>query len=294
MIDPVFIAAAIAIAVSINFGVASHIQHIALDHMDVGTGTLVNIATSAAIFWALSPLFLVPETLLTPPIAYFVAAGLIVPAVSITFSTLSVKTIGPGLTAGLAATSPVFAMAIAVTFLDEMVTAPILTGTLVVMFGIMMIAMFRSNQTSSRWPLWAISLPLVAALTRGISHPLIKLGLTGLPAGLTGPLTAALVTSTVSLIVLASLRLASRRALPAWNRGYLWFALCGVINGVGILGLGIALNIGDVIVVSPLVATTPVFTLLLGYIIFRRETITWSTVAAIGLIFCGCLLIILR
>jgi drug/metabolite transporter, DME family len=290
LIDPVFIAAAIAIAVSINFGIASHIQHIALDHMDVSTGTLVNVATSAAIFWALSPFFLVPETLVTPPVAYFAAAGLIVPAVSITFSTLSVKTIGPGLTAGLAATSPIFAMAIAVLFLGETVTAPILTGTLVVMFGIMLIAAFRSRQTSSNWPLWALLLPLVAALTRGISHPLLKLGLTGLPS----PLTAALVTSTVSLIVLSLLRLVSRRALPAWNRGYLWFALCGVINGAGILGLGIALDIGDVIVVSPLVATTPVFTLLMGYAIFRRETITWSTVAAIGLIFCGCLLIILR
>ena len=290
MTDPVFIAAAIAIAVSINFGVASHIQHIALDHMDVATGTLVNIATTALIFWVLSPLYLVPETLLTAPVAYLWSAGLIVPSVSITFATLSVKTIGPGLTTGLAATSPIFSMAIAVLFLGETVTGSILAGTLFVMGGIMLIAAFRSRQTASSWPLWAISLPLIAALARGIAHPLMKLGLNGLPS----PLTAGLVSTSVSLIVLSLVRLGARRGLPAWNRGYLWFALCGVINGFGIVGLGIALNIGSVIIVSPLVATTPVFTLLMGYVIFRREAITWPTVAAIALIIFGCVLIILR
>lgn len=290
MIDPVFIAAAIALAVSVNFGVAAHVQHIATDHMDVATGTLVNIATTAVIFGALSPLYLEPATLVTPPVAYFAVAGLIVPAVSITFSTLAVKTIGPGLTAGLAATSPVFAMVIAVVFLGEVVTSSILLGTLIVMAGIMLIAGFRGRIAARSWPLWALSLPLVAALTRGISHPLLKLGLTDLPS----PLTAGLVSSSVSLAVLALVRLFSGRGLPAWNRGYLWFALCGVINGLGIVGLGIALSIGSVIVVSPLVATTPMFTLLLGYAIFRRETITWTAVAAIGLIVVGSVLIILR
>ncbi|MFY0614249.1 MAG: DMT family transporter [Hyphomicrobiaceae bacterium] len=290
MVDPVYIAAAIAVAVSINFGVASHIQHIALDHMDAGTGTLINIATTALIFWVFSPLYLVPETLLTPPVIYFVAAGLIVPSVSITFSTLSVKTIGPGLTAGLAATSPIFAMVVAVLFLDEIVTSRILSGTMIVIFGVMLIAGFRSQSTTSNWPLWAISLPLVAALTRGIAHPLMKLGLTGLPS----PLTAGLISTSVSLVVLALVRLGSRRRLPGWNRGYLWFALCGVINGAGIVGVGTALNIGSVIVVSPLVAATPAFTLILGYLVFRRERITWPTVAAIALIFVGCVLIILR
>lgn len=289
MIDPVFIAAAIAIAVSVNFGVAAHVQHIATDHMDVATGTLVNIATTALIFLALSPLHLEPATLLTPPVAYFAVAGLIVPSVSITFSTLSVKTIGPGLTAGLAATSPVFAMVIAVVFLGEVVTGSILLGTLIVMAGIMLIAGFRGRIAGS-WPLWALSLPLVAALTRGISHPLLKLGLTDLPS----PLTAGLVSTSVSLFVLALVRLFSGAGLPAWNRGYLWFALCGVINGLGIVGLGFALSIGSVIVVSPLVATTPMFTLLLGYAIFRRETITWTAVAAIALIVVGSVMIILR
>ena len=73
--DPVSLAAAIALLVSINFGVANHVQHIALDHMDVRSGTMVNIATTALIFWLLSPFYLVPSTLLTSSAAYFALAG---------------------------------------------------------------------------------------------------------------------------------------------------------------------------------------------------------------------------
>jgi len=237
----------------------------------------------------LSPLYLVPETLLSRPTAWFALAGVIVPALSITVSTLSVKMIGPGLTTGVAATSPVFAMAIAVLFLGEMVTAPIIVGTAIVIIGIMVIAL-RSTRGQVSWPLWALAFPLIAAMARGISHPVIKLGLAGLPS----PLTAALVATTVSLVVLGGLHIASGHRLPAWNRGYLWFGLCGIINGIGLVGLAIALDIGEVVIVSPLIATTPAFTLLMGHFIFRREVITWRTVGAIGLIFVGVILVIAR
>lgn len=291
--DPVTLAAAIALLVSINYGFANHIQHIALDYMDVRSGTLVNIATTAVLFWALSPFFLSPQTLLSPSIGFFALAGLIVPALSITFATLSVKIIGPGLTSGLAATSPVFAMAVAVAVLGEIVTSRILLGTVIVIGSVMMIA-FRTKGAGAAWPLWALGLPLAAAAARGIAHPLVKLGLAGVPS----PMTATLVSASVSLIVLAILQAASGRALPRFTgravRGYVWFALCGVLNGIGLLGLAVALQLGDVVVVAPIVATTPAFTLLLGYFVFRRETVTRSAIAAIALIFIGAVLIILR
>lgn len=287
--ETIYLAAAIAVCVSIIFGIASHVQQIALDHMDVRSGTIVNIATTTAITWLLAPVYLVPENLATQSAALFALSGLIVPAVSISFATLSVRTIGPGLTAGLASTAPVFAMIVAVLWLGEVVTAQILAGTLILVMGIVLIAL-RSQRGGANWPLWALALPLVAALTRGVSHPIIKLGLVGLPS----PMTAALISSTVSLVVLYAIHLAAGRTFPAWNRGYYWFALCGVINGVGIIGLNLALQLGEVIVVSPLIAATPAFTLLTGYLIFRREVIGWSTVGAISLIFCGCVLIIVR
>lgn len=76
--------------------------------------------------------------------------------------------------------------------------------------------------------------------------------------------------------------------------GYVWFALCGIMNGIGLVGLNTALEMGDVVIVSPLIATVPAFTLLTGWLFFRREALSWPTIAATAAIFCGCLLIITR
>ena len=289
MLEPIYLAATIAISTCIVFGVSNHVQHLAVDHMDVQSGTLILVATPTIMLWLLSPLFLAPETLLTTPVAWFALAGLIVPSLSMTFQTLSVRMLGPGLTAGLASTSPVFAMILAVTVLGEMVSPGTLAGTAIVVGGIAFIAL-RARGAGASWPLWAIAVPLGAALTRGLSHNIVKHGLDGLPS----PMTAALVGSTVSMIVLSTAHLAAGRSLPAWNVGYGWFALCGILNGIGLVGLSTALAYGEVVVVAPLVATTPVFTLLIGWLFFRRETVTWSTIAAIAIIIFGCLLVILR
>jgi drug/metabolite transporter, DME family len=289
VIEATYLASVIALSASILFGFSNHVQHKALDHMDVRTGTIVNVATTTGILWLLSPLFLVPETLLAPAAGWFALAGLVVPSLSMTFHTLSVRLIGPGLTAGLASTSPVFAMILAVAILGETVTIRILAGTAIVVGGIAFIAL-RSRRTGAGWPLWAVAIPLGAALVRGLAHNVIKVGLGTLPS----PMTAALVASTVSFVVLLIVHVMTARSMPRWNAGYGWFGLCGVLNGFGLMGLNFALGLGDVVVVSPLVATTPVFTLVIGWLFFRREVVRWPTVMAVALIFCGCMMIIMR
>ena len=107
-------------------------------------------------------------------------------------------------------------------------------------------------------------------------------------------MTAALIGATVSLVVLLVAQGTSAHRLPTWGPGYVWFGFCGILNGIGLIGLNAALGMGDVVVVSPLVATTPAFTLVLGWLFFRREVVSWRSIAAIAMIFGGCMLIITR
>lgn len=289
VIETAHAASAIALAASICFALSNHVQHIALDHMDVRNGTIVNVGTTAAVLWLLAPFYLVPATLVSPQVIWFALAGLIVPSLSMTLQALSVRTLGPGLTSGLSSTSPVFAMIIAVVVLGEVVTGQILLGTAVVVASIAYITL-GSRRIGVSWPMWAVAIPLGAALARGLVHNMVKFGLTGLPS----PMTAALVGATTSLVVLLSIHFASGRRIPTWNRGYFWFACCGVLNGGGLIGLNTALGMGDVVVVSPLIATTPAFTILTGWLFFRREVLRWSSIAAIAMIFVGCMMIIMR
>ncbi|MFY0610609.1 MAG: EamA family transporter, partial [Hyphomicrobiaceae bacterium] len=61
-----------------------------------------------------------------------------------------------------------------------------------------------------------------------------------------------------------------------------------------LVGLNVALTLGDVVLVAPLIATVPAFTLFTGWLFFRREPLGWSTILATIIIFCGCMLVIMR
>jgi drug/metabolite transporter (DMT)-like permease len=46
--------------------------------------------------------------------------------------------------------------------------------------------------------------------------------------------------------------------------------------------------------VMPIVSASPVFTMLLGYLVFRREVITWQTLATIALVVPGVILVVMN
>ena len=46
------------------------------------------------------------------------------------------------------------------------------------------------------------------------------------------------------------------------------------------------------VAVVPIVSASPVFTMLLGYLVFKREVITWQTIAAMALVVGGVILVV--
>ena len=73
--------------------------------------------------------------------------------------------------------------------------------------------------------------------------------------------------------------------------GIKWFILTGVITSVAFFTLNIALEIGKVITVIPIIAISPIFAMLLGLFVFGKETITWRTFVTIALVVAGVLLV---
>ncbi|MEZ5649865.1 MAG: DMT family transporter [Burkholderiaceae bacterium] len=276
-------------SVSIVFALANQVQHIALRHMNVRIGTIVNVSTTFILLLSMAPFYFDPAWLGNPALAWFALSGLIVPALSMTLHTWSIRLLEPAIAAALTSTSPVFSILVASTFLQESGGWHLYTGTAIIIGGIAFIAL-RSRRMRATWPLWALAIPLGAALSRGITHNLVKFGLADLPS----PVTAALVGSGVSCLLLTTRQAFARQAMPRDRAGYGLFAVCGLLNAVGLVGLNLALGMGTVSRVAPLIATTPAFTLLLGRFFFRNAAIGWPTIAAMAVIFAGCLLIILH
>lgn len=229
----------------------------------------------------LSPWFLESWYWFTTGAALFATIGLFRPFLSANFAMAGIRFLGPTLSTTLASTAPLFSALFAFALLGESMTASLIGGTLAIVTGVVILT-YRGN-TKSMWPMWALSLPLGAAILRALAHAVTKLGLDVVPE----PLFAGLVGYSVSLLVgLIASSIQNRRVVPVirWSPGVTWFLVGGIINGISLWSLNTALKMGQVITVVPVVSVSPVISFLLGYFIFRKERFTPRIAIAIMLI----------
>ena len=79
-----------------------------------------------------------------------------------------IRFLGPTLSTTLASTAPLFSALFAFALLGETMTGPLIGGTLAIVTGVVILT-YRGD-TKSMWPVWALSLPLGAAILRALAH----------------------------------------------------------------------------------------------------------------------------
>lgn len=281
-------AAPVVLALSSAFLFALGIQftRMGLRWSDPRTGTLVSIATATVLYWSVSPWFLERHYWLSPAVALFAAIGLFRPFLSSNLSMAGTKYLGATISSTLAATSPLFGVALGVGLLGEYFGVEIGLGTAAIVAGVVLLSW--RDDVSRAWPWWALLLPIGAALLRSVAQAFAKVGMESLPS----PYFVGLVGYSVSFLVAAvdhARRGASLEAVLNPRCG--WFVLTGTSYGLAILSLNSALNCGRLSVVAPIVACAPLFTLLLGVSIFRETTVTARVVLAVLLVVPGVVLV---
>lgn len=250
------------------FGGIVFVQRRGLARTDRLTGAFLTIATAASLFWLGAPLMVERGWWLQPGTLWFAAMGLLFPAMAQQFQLASVVAVGPALTNSIGAFVPVFSATIAVAVLGESLNARGVAG-LVVLVVALFLAPMASAGPARTWRFVALGLPLGAAAIRGIMQPVAKVGLQSVPS----PYFAVLVMSSVSSLVLLALLTLRRRPWlrAAWGGHSGWFLLAGAIFGVGTLCLQGALHAGEVTTVAPVAATTPLWTVAFGALLYRAE-----------------------
>lgn len=281
----------LSLASATLFAISIQVLHQGLRYTDSESGSLVQIGATTLCFWLLSPWLLESWYWLTPAALMFAAIGIFKPMISANASLLGVHYLGPTPTSTLAATSPLFGAAFAVLFLDERLTLPIIIGTLAIMAGSIALAQRGSGAARGTWPLWALGLPLLAAFVRATGDGVTKFAMIDLPS----PYFAGLVSFSVSLLVALVVYGARRHSRPKLGLRYGtgWFALAGTINAVSVYCLNTALQLGELIVVIPIVSASPFLTLLLSVFLVRRERITRNSLLAVFLVIPGVIVIAL-
>jgi drug/metabolite transporter (DMT)-like permease len=283
-------AALFALAAAAGFGASVHAQRRGLAGMDAAAGALIGAGVATLIFACAAPFVVDPAWILSEATAWFALCGLFMPALSMILAIRSVGIAGPALTAALGSCTPLFAITPAILLLGEEIGPRTALGIAVMTSGLALAPFVQTGAASLRVPLWALALPLGAAALRGVSQPIAKFGMLTAPS----PVYAALVTFSVSTVLLA---LFNARKLPRILRGgpsAAWFVAAGAINGVSMLCLNSALRSGEVVVAAPLAATAPLWALVWGALVFRSERLTLRHLGVAALATAGAALIVSR
>lgn len=266
------------------FGLGLGLTHMGLRRLSPLAGAAVSVPTSTAIFVALSPFTIDFAQWNAASALVFALVGVLYPAAVTLLTFEANRRIGPNLTGALGNLTPLFAVLIASIVLEEIPKPLQLAGIALIAAGL---AALFYDPTASRARLWtlAVALPLAAALVRGLTQPVIKLGLEGWP----NPFAASLIGYLVSTVVV----LTARRLSPERERqtvrggGRWWFAAVGVCNGGAVLTMYAALARGTVAQVAPLVACYPLVTLIVGRFVLRTESFSFPMAIGIGVTIVG-------
>lgn len=220
----------------------------------------------------------------------FVVVGVLMAVIRV-FSFTGVAKIGAARASSLRATFPLFSVFIAITLLGESATLGVLLGTILVVLGIFLIS-WQPARAQSDARAWHVLIPLFAAFLAGVVHPIRRYALTlsNYPIWF-----AALVGLVALIALLACLPLLSSEQKPAWQTsGLVPVIAAGVFQTAGFLLVNIALGVGLVVHVVPIVAAFPVW-VLVGTVVFAGdvEKVNRRTVVGTGLTVAGTIAIIL-
>jgi len=217
----------------------------------------------------------------------FVLAGLIGTVGGRLLRFLAIDQVGASVSSAVLNLQPLISTALAIVFLGEDVTVPIVLGTIVIVAGTVLLSTSGQRLGFRPWQIW---LPLASATCFGIVAILRKVGL-----GQMGPVVGTAINVTTALIAYSAFMLSIRgyrELLACRGRTLGYFIVAGFTENVGVFLTIVGLSLGAVSVVTPLTATAPIFVLLLSPFLLRGvEIMTARVVIGTVLIVAGVYLI---
>lgn len=247
--------------------------------------TLLMVGSRVGIFWVVLLVTGEATTLLNGlgplGVVAFGLAGILGSGIGRILFYIGVDRVGSSLAAAFANTRPLFAVLLALVWLDEVVTLPMAAGVVVLVLGLAILSISRGGDVTG-WRRVDLAFPLAAALVFALGNVIRRFGLTATPATV---IQGIAVGESAALVAVVGYAVASGRTevVRAPREAVGLFLTTGVLASLGLFTLFEALDRGPVSVVDPLVATSPLFTVVLAAVLLRRtEQIT--TRLAIGVV----------
>ncbi len=176
------------------------------------------------------------------------------------FHYMGIDKVGTSRAVTLRSTHPIFSVIIGIVVLGETASLAMLGGTLLVVAG-MIATSWKVDERVKAFRWWHLLLPMGTALLTGIVHPIRRAAMLLSHE----PLFFAALVGPVSLFCFSGyLWLPVNKEPVVWERkALLPFVAAGVFETLAVLLMLTAFVTGPVVIVSPIAATSPIWTLLM-------------------------------
>lgn len=264
----------------------------ALRYSNPATAVISSLLINIVFLWAVSLLFVPLDALTSSAILIFVGVGFFQPGLTRLLSYKGIDALGVAITDPIRATTPLFSAIMAIIFLGEQITLPIVAATVMIIAGITLLSWRGGSMklTGSAVYLWY---PIAASALAGATQVVRKFGMAAVPH----PFLAAAVTATSSLVVSIVTLWYVEKTTETWKMNrqcFWWFLAAGVTISLGMVCIYYALDLGKVSVVIPISSTGPFFSLLLAATFLRDvERVTSRIVVSAAMIVGGVLVLAL-
>lgn len=262
----------------------------AMRYSNPATGVISSLLINIVFLWILALLFVPMADVTLASLLIFVGVGFFQPGLTRLLTYKGINTLGVAITDPIRASTPLFSAAMAIIFLGEEITLPIIVATLMIIGGITLLSWRRGAMklAGSAVYLWY---PIAASVLAGASQVVRKFGMAAVPH----PFLAAAVTASSSLLVSVAVLWYVEKSQESWqmNRQCVWwFLAAGITVSFAMTSIYHALDLGKVSVVIPLSSTAPLFSLILTALFLRDvERVTLRIVVSTVLIVSGVVLI---
>ena len=274
----------VSLASAVAFGGSGVAAKRGLAHVDPLAGTVVAVGTCFLAYLLLAPFWMRAEDWFTAGFWVFALMGIIQPSLSMYLANEAYSRAGATITSTFAATAPLFAAVLAIIFLGERLTTAIAAGTLLTVLGIVALSWEPRGSRRQRLVAAALAFATATAAIRGLNHFIGKVGMELLPNAFMAAFASFAVSFAILVVAYRWRRGRWPGRLPA--AGVRYFGITGLCIAAGIGLLFAGLIVGQVVVVSPIVGTYPVFTLFLSAAV-GDERITGKVLAGVGFVVVG-------
>jgi uncharacterized membrane protein len=183
---------------------------------------------------------------------------------------IGINRVGSSIASTLYSIKPLFSAIAAVLILGENLTTAIAAATVIMVAGLAIVSFEESGKKlESTWSKKDLIFPIMAGAAYGLSHVFRKIGLNINH----DPLMGVVVQNSAVLSFSATLTFFKKNQQPVGTvnrKAWVVFGLSGIFSVLGQLAMFHALNIGSVLIVSPLSAISPLFIILIAAVFLRK------------------------